>query len=102
VYLLSFCDKNKIQRIIIFFQKQPSRDGSVTDWNTYEQPPTEHHLYARQDSKTPVINYGSTETHSNNPFHSTNPFASDVNASFVQPPATDDYSHDIVDDQQWN
>lgn len=85
------------------FIKQPSGDGSATDnWNTYEQPPAENHLYARQDSKGAVINYGSTETNDSNPFHSTNPFARDVNTSFVQPPATDDYTHDIVHNQQWN
>jgi len=88
---------------LLSFQKQPSREGSVTDdWNAYEQPAPENQLYARQDNKAPVINYGSTETNSNNPFHSTNPFASDVSATLVQPPATDDYTHDVVHNQQWN
>ncbi|CAL1683367.1 unnamed protein product [Lasius platythorax] len=84
------------------FIKQPSGDGIADDWNTYEQPAPENHLYPQQDNKAPVISYGSTETNSNNPFHSTNPFASDVSASLVQPPATDDYAHDVVHNQQWN
>ncbi|XP_029177031.1 vesicular glutamate transporter 1 [Nylanderia fulva] len=85
------------------FIKQPSHDGVTDDWNTYEQPAPDNYLYAQQDNKAPVISYGSTdETNSNNPFHSTNPFASDVSASFVQPPATDDYAHDVVHNQQWN
>ncbi|KAH0948291.1 hypothetical protein HN011_011787 [Eciton burchellii] len=81
------------------FIKQPSQDGSVTNnWNTYEPMP-EGHLY--QDNKgQSVINYGSMESNSNNPFHSTNPFASDVSASFVQPPAIDDYTHDVMLSQQ--
>jgi hypothetical protein len=59
----------------------------------------EGHLY--QDNKgQSVINYGSMESNSNNPFHSTNPFASDVSASFVQPPAIDDYTHDVMLSQQ--
>ncbi|RLU26949.1 hypothetical protein DMN91_000748 [Ooceraea biroi] len=81
------------------FIKQPSRDESVTDnWNTYEQSTPEGHLY--QDNKASVISYGSMETNSNNPFHSTNPFATDISASYVQPSATDDYTHDIMHRQQ--
>lgn len=92
----------KVHAMTPFFQKQPSRDGVADDWNTYEQPAPENHFYTQQDNKAPVINYGSTETHSNNPFHSTNPFASDISASLVQPPATDSYAHDVVHNQQWN
>lgn len=54
--------------------------------------------YTQQDriDQNPVINYGATESNANNPFHSTNPFASDVSASLVQPPARDDYTHDVM------
>lgn len=77
-------------------------DGAADDWNNYDQPPAADNIYAQQE-KPPVISYGSTETNSNNPFHSTNPFASDVNASLVQPPATIDYGYDVTQqNQQWN
>lgn len=76
-------------------------DGGAPDnWNDYEQPPPSDSTYGQQD-KPPIISYGSTETNSNNPFHSTNPFATDVNASLVQPPAADYYSYDVTQDQQW-
>ncbi|XP_033199011.1 vesicular glutamate transporter [Bombus vancouverensis nearcticus] len=85
------------------FIRQPSMgDGAADDWNNYDQPPAADNIYAQQE-KPPVISYGSTETNSNNPFHSTNPFASDVNASLVQPPATTDYAYDVTQqNQQWN
>lgn len=86
------------------FIRQPSLTGGTTDdWNSYEQqqPPVDNSMYAEQ-TKAPVINYGAMETNSNNPFHSTNPFASDVNATLVQPPATDDYTHDVMQNQQWD
>nr|XP_031846205.1 vesicular glutamate transporter 1 isoform X2 [Nomia melanderi] len=83
------------------FIKQPSMDGDAPDnWNDYEQPPPSDSTYGQQD-KPPIISYGSTETNSNNPFHSTNPFATDVNASLVQPPAADYYSYDVTQNQQW-
>lgn len=95
-------DLLKISRI---FQKQPSLgDGTTTDdWNNYSQQSAnpDHNTYGQQQEKTPVINYGSTETNSNNPFHSTNPFATDLNATLVQPPARDDYTHDVTQNQ-WN
>ncbi|XP_076767247.1 vesicular glutamate transporter [Xylocopa sonorina] len=84
------------------FIRQPSMGGAATDdWKNYEQPPADN-VYAQQE-KSSVISYGSTETSTNNPFHSTNPFASDINASLVQPPATNDYSYDVTQqNQQWN
>ncbi|CAK9810748.1 Vesicular glutamate transporter 1 [Anthophora quadrimaculata] len=85
------------------FIRQPSMGGGATDdWDNYEQPPADN-AYAQQD-KPPVISYGSTETNSNNPFHSTNPFVTDINASLVQPPATNDYTYDVTqqNQQQWN
>ncbi|KAK2581885.1 hypothetical protein KPH14_002346 [Odynerus spinipes] len=87
------------------FIKQPSLgDGTTTnttdDWNNYSQPMTADHSYGQQE-KTSVINYGATETNSNNPFHSTNPFATDLNTTLVQPPARDDFTHDITQNQ-WN
>ncbi|CAD1471037.1 unnamed protein product, partial [Heterotrigona itama] len=86
------------------FIKQPSMgDGATDDWNNYDQQAPAENMYAQQQEKPPVISYGSTETNSNNPFHSTNPFASDVNASLVQPPATNDYTYDVTQqNQQWN
>ncbi|KOX76334.1 Vesicular glutamate transporter 3 [Melipona quadrifasciata] len=86
------------------FIKQPSMgDGAVDDWNNYDQQAPAENMYAQQQEKPPVISYGSTETNSNNPFHSTNPFASDINASLVQPPATNDYTYDVTQqNQQWN
>ncbi|KAL2749629.1 vesicular glutamate transporter 1 [Vespula maculifrons] len=86
------------------FIKQPSLGDGTTadDWNNYAQPTTTaDHTYGQPQEKTPVINYGSTETNSNNPFHSTNPFATDLNAILVQPPARDDYTHDLTQNQ-WN
>ncbi|XP_017763701.1 PREDICTED: vesicular glutamate transporter 1 [Eufriesea mexicana] len=81
------------------FIKQPSMGGGATEeWNTYDQPASDN-MYAQQE-KPPVISYGSTETHSNNPFHSTNPFVADVNASLVQPPAMNDYTYDITQQHQ--
>ncbi|XP_076632550.1 vesicular glutamate transporter [Colletes latitarsis] len=81
------------------FIKQPSMGGGANDdWDNYEQLPADS-TYAQQDK--PAISYGSTETNSN-PFHSTNPFATDVHASLVQPPVTDDYTHDVTQNQQWN
>ena len=81
------------------FIKQPSAGGDETDdWNNYEQPAGDS---THTQEVKPVISYGSTETNNSNPFHSTNPFARDMNASLVQPPATDDYSHDIIQNQQW-
>lgn len=78
-------------------------DGATDDWNNYDQQAPAENMYAQQQEKPPVISYGSTETNSNNPFHSTNPFASDINASLVQPPATNDYSYDVTQqNQQWN
>lgn len=75
--------------------------GETDDWNNYEQPPADN-MYVQQD-KAPVISYGSTETNTNNPFHSTNPFVTDINASLVQPPATNDYTYDVTQqNQQWN
>ncbi|XP_020296861.1 vesicular glutamate transporter 1-like [Pseudomyrmex gracilis] len=86
------------------FIKQPSLDRGVSDdWSTHEQAVPENHLYAQQDNKpSSVISYGSIETNSNNPFHSTNPFVSDVSACLVQPAATDDYMHDIAQNEQWD
>lgn len=83
-------------------QRQPSlgggddnRNNQAADYNYSQQSRVEH----ERIEKTPVINYGATE--SNNPFHSSNPFATDVSATLVQPPARDDYAHDVVQDQQW-
>ncbi|XP_017888361.1 vesicular glutamate transporter 1 [Ceratina calcarata] len=82
------------------FIRQPS-GGGADDWNTYEQPQPVDNTYVQQEK--PVISYGSTETNSNNPFHSTNPFVTDMNASMVQPPATNDYAYDVTQqNQQWN
>ncbi|XP_078048454.1 vesicular glutamate transporter [Augochlora pura] len=80
------------------FIRQPSGENAADDWNAYEQPTSG----VGQQDKPPIISYGSTETNSNNPFHSTNPFATDVNASLVQPPAADDYAYDVTQSQQWN
>lgn len=77
-------------------QKQPSVDVSA-GWNDGGQ--TEASSYSSQ----PVINYGST-TNNTNPFHSSNPFASDVHETQVQPPTIDDHSHDVTQQhhqQQW-
>lgn len=95
---------NALFTISCIFQKQPSLGDGTTadDWNNYAQPTTTaDHTYGQPQEKTPVINYGSTETNSNNPFHSTNPFATDLNAILVQPPARDDYTHDLTQNQ-WN
>lgn len=83
------------------FIKQPSMGGGATDdWSNYDQQPVDN-MYAQQEK--PVISYGSTETNTNNPFHSTNPFASDINASLVQPPTINDYAYDVTQqNQQWN
>ncbi|XP_015514889.1 vesicular glutamate transporter 1 [Neodiprion lecontei] len=85
------------------FVKQPSLNGG--DWNNYDQP-AENHLYPQLDKRNQngnaVASYGSTVTNVNNPFHSSNPFASDVSASLVQPPAVDDHTHDVMGGQQWN
>ncbi|XP_015182880.1 PREDICTED: vesicular glutamate transporter 1 isoform X2 [Polistes dominula] len=90
------------------FIKQPSLGNGTNppaitdDWNDYSQSSiTADHTYGQQQEKTPVISYGSTETNSNNPFHSTNPFATDLNTTLVQPPARDDYAHDVTQNQ-WN
>ncbi|XP_066601443.1 vesicular glutamate transporter 1 [Prorops nasuta] len=84
------------------FIKQPSLNEDVNAaWNAYDQPSAaENHLYAGQD-KNSMINYGATE-HNGNPFHTTNPFVGDVSASFVQPSAKDDYTHDVMHNQQWD
>ncbi|XP_024936871.1 vesicular glutamate transporter 1 [Cephus cinctus] len=82
------------------FIKQPSLGESTNDQNEYSQS-ANNYLQSQQD-KGQVINYGSTENNSNNAFHSTNPFASDINASLVQPPAMDDYAHDVMQNQQWD
>ncbi|KAH0539349.1 vesicular glutamate transporter 1 [Cotesia glomerata] len=76
------------------FIKQPSIDVNA-GWNDGGQ--TEASSYSSQ----PVINYGST-TNNTNPFHSSNPFASDVHETQVQPPTIDDHSHDVTQQhQQW-
>ncbi|KAG8041754.1 hypothetical protein G9C98_007058 [Cotesia typhae] len=78
------------------FIKQPSVDVNA-GWNDGGQ--TEASSYSSQ----PVINYGST-TNNTNPFHSSNPFASDVHETQVQPPTIDDHSHDVTQQQhqqQW-
>ncbi|XP_034944012.1 vesicular glutamate transporter 1 [Chelonus insularis] len=75
------------------FIKQPSLDVNAA-WNNSEQ------LNESNNYSQPVINYGSTETNTN-PFHSTNPFASDIQETQVQPPMLDDYSHDVMQDRQW-
>ncbi|KAK0073906.1 hypothetical protein PV326_012947, partial [Microctonus aethiopoides] len=77
--------------------RQPSLDPNA-GWNDNDQ------LRNTSGYSQPVINYGSTETNAN-PFHSTNPFATDIRQTAVQPPATDDYSHDVMQQQQqqqWN
>ncbi|XP_063983162.1 vesicular glutamate transporter 1 [Diachasmimorpha longicaudata] len=82
------------------FIRQPSGDINA-GWN--DDVPHQGTTYDQQEKigTQPVINYGSTETNASNPFRSTNPFASGISETLVQPPARDDYTHDIVQHTQW-
>ncbi|XP_011499528.1 PREDICTED: vesicular glutamate transporter 1 [Ceratosolen solmsi marchali] len=92
------------------FIRQPSlTDNEVNDWSQEKQPqqqlpPALPNDYQRQEKpiyKDPTISYGATEIGQGNPFVSTNPFASGtVNATYIQPATTDDYTHDVVQNQE--
>lgn len=103
-FLLELCSKS-LNCNFDFQQRQPSLGDQ--GWNEYDQqpPPNQGGYYAPTQpldhDKQTVINYGATQTNSN-PFHSSNPFASDVSTSMVQPATRDDYSHDPVQNQSWN
>lgn len=94
---MGFARHDGIDYFVIAFQKRPSMDANA-GWNDGGAPPPRpsqtYTAHDRIDQNT-VINYGATETNASNPFHSTNPFATDLSTSMVQPPARDDYEHDV-------
>lgn len=130
LFLLKLKEQKITNDINFYLQQQPSVDGGMEYSNydqqqqygkasqyqqqnyqqPYQQQPQSYQQYQQPNQPMNVsqtINYGSTTASHTNPFNvappTANPFTGEMSSNFVQPATTDDYSHDVVQqqNQQW-